>query len=49
MLLYLSFNELEAKKRLSKLREVTYENVGTERLEWGKDLLKYKENGNPLL
>ena len=44
LLLYLGFSELEAKNVLSKLRKVTYENVGIERLEWGKNLLKYKEN-----
>ncbi len=44
LLLHLGFNELDAKKVLSKLREVTQEYVGVERIEWGKDLLKYKEN-----
>ncbi len=43
LLLYLGFKELDAKKVLSKLRKVTHENVGLERLEWGKNLLKYKE------
>jgi len=44
LLLYLGFSELEAKNVLSKLRKITYENVGVERLEWGRELLKYKEN-----
>lgn len=43
-LLYLGYSELEAKEALVKLREVTHENIGVERLEWGKYLLKYKEN-----
>lgn len=44
LLLYLGFSELETKNMLSKLRKITHEKIGLERFEWGKDLLKYKEN-----
>jgi protein-tyrosine phosphatase len=44
LLLYLGFSELEAQIVLLKLRKITYENVGVERFEWGRELLKYKEN-----
>ena len=44
LLLYLGFDEIDAKKFLSKLRKVTKENVGLERIEWGKAILKYKKS-----
>lgn len=44
LLLYLGFNEPEAKQVLVNLRNVTRENMGVERVEWGKNLLRYKEN-----
>jgi len=46
LLLYLGLNEQDAKELLFKLRVTTHENLGVERFEWGKELLKYKENQN---